>query len=120
MLIGVDHGRNTYIHAVDEIAELDDRLDTKSFEVTVIGRNGERITHQFTPHGNTGSDNFNNFEKAFLALGVQQNGTLGDACVRVIDAAKCRDVLLRMYEKTHENFCMEKGDIPKWLWEDLM
>ena len=120
LLIGVDHGRDTYIHAVDEIAELDDRLDTKSFEVTIIGRNGEKITHSFTPHGNTGSDNFNNFEKAFLSLGVQKNGKLGDALVRVVDAAKCRDVLLGIYEKTHENFCMEKGDIPEWLWKDQM
>ena len=120
LLIGVDHGRNTYIHAVDEIAGLDDRLDTKSFDITVIGRDGEEINHTFTPHGNTGSENFNNFEKAFLALGVQYNGKLGDALVRVVDAAKCRDVLLGMYEKNHENFCLEKRDVPEWLWKDQM
>jgi len=119
LLIGVDHGRNTYIHAVDEIAKLDDRLDTKVWNVTVIGRDGEKVTHPFQAHGNTGSDNFNNFEKAFLGLGAQHNGTLGDAKVRVVDAKKCRDILLNIYQKTTENLCLIKEDIPESLWKHV-
>ncbi len=117
LLIGVDHGRNTYIHAVDEIAGLDDRLVSTPWNVSVRMPNGQVMTHPFRNHGETGSENFNNFEKAFIALGAQSNGRLGDALVRVVDARRCRDILLNIYAKTHENLCLQKGDIPEALWK---
>ncbi len=118
LLIGVGLNRNTYIHAVDEIAELDDRLSDKSFEVTVVDKGGRKITHGFTPHGNTGSENFGNFEKMFAELGVMTYGKLCDAEVKVIDAAKCRDALLALYSKTDKNLCLEPGEIPEELWKE--
>ncbi len=117
LLIGVNHGRNTYIHAVDEIAELDDRLVSEAWSVSIKMPDGSLLTHPFRNHGETGSENFNNFEKAFIGLGAQKNGMLGDATVRVVDAAKCRDILLNIYSKTKENLCLEAGDIPETLWE---
>lgn len=112
LLIGVDHSRNTYIHAVDEIAGLDDRLCDEVWNVSVVTRDGGIITHPYRSHGNTGSDNFNIFEKAFIAHGAQIDGTLGDAKVRVVDAALCRDILLRLYSKTHYNFCLGAERVP--------
>ena len=38
-----------------------------------------------------------NFEKAFIYHGAQTDGYIGNAYTRVVDAAKCRDVLLRIY-----------------------
>ena len=119
LLIGVDHGRNTYIHVVDEIAELDDRLADEAWNVTIRTRDGQEITHPFRPHDSsrTGSLNFNNFEEAFVYHGAQTDGKIGDAYVRVVDAAKCRDVLLRIYSRTNENLCLVKQDIPEKLWK---
>ena len=116
LLIGVGLNRNTYIHAVDEIAELDDRLDKNSFNVTIIDENGGKTSHAYRPHGNTGSENFGNFEKPLTELGALTKGKLCDANVFVVDAAKCRDVLLRIYGRTKENLCLEKQDIPDCLW----
>lgn len=119
LLIGVDHGRNTYIHAVDEIADLNDRLADEPWDVTVIDHNEKKITHPFRPHdaSRTGSLNFNNFEKAFIYHGAQTDGYIGNAYTRVADAAKCRDVLLRIYSKTDKNLCLVRQDIPEELWK---
>ena len=118
LLIGVDHGRNTYIHVADEIAELDDRLVEEPWNVTVKGYNCETVTtHPFRNHGRTGSLNFNRFEKAFIHNGAQKDGRIGDAYVRVVDAAKCRDTLLKIYSRSTENYCYLDQEIPEKLWK---
>ena len=117
LLIGVTNTNNTFIHAVDEIADLPDRLAPEPWEVTVIDGNGNRITHPFRNHGRTGSDNFCNFEEPLVGLGAQSFGTLGDAQVRVVDAVKCRDVILSIYAKTDEHLCLVRRPIPEELWK---
>lgn len=117
LLIGVTNTNNTFIHAVDEIADLPDRLAPEPWEVTVIDGNGNRITHPFRNHGCTGSDNFCNFEEPLVGLGAQTFGTLGDAQVRVVDAVKCRDVILSIYAKTDEHLCLVRRPIPEELWK---
>ena len=117
LLIGVTNTNNTFIHAVDEIADLPDRLAQEPWEVTVIDGNGNRITHPFRNHGRTGSDNFCNFEEPLVGLGAQTFGTLGDAQVRVVDAVKCRDVILSIYAKTDEQVCLVRRPIPEELWK---
>ena len=119
LLIGLGHNRNTFIHAIDEMASLDDRLTKNPWQVTVIDYNKNKITHSFRNHENTGSENFGNFEKMFIKKGVQKEGTLGNAPVKICDAKKCTQLLLALYEKVKENLCLEKGDIPEALYKDL-
>ncbi len=119
LLIGVGLERNTYIHAVDEIAELGRLSGNGEWEVTVIDAEGREYVHSFRGHGNTGSDNFGNFEEAFATLGVMKYGQLGNAEVRVVDARLCRDILLSIYARTDEHLCLTPGQIPRSLWEDL-
>ena len=116
LLIGVGLNRNTYIHAVDEIAGLDDRLSPTSFNVTVVDKNGNKTTHGFRSHYNTGSENFGNFERPLHELGALTYDKLCDADVMLIDAAKCRDIILKIYSRTNENPCREPGEIPEHLW----
>ena len=117
LLIGVTTTNNTFIHAVDENADLPDRQAPEPWEVTVIDGNGNRITHPFRNHGRTGSDNFCNFEEPLVGLGAQTFGSLGDAQVRVVDAVKCRDVILSIYAKTDEHLCLVRRPIPEELWK---
>ena len=119
LLVGVGNNRNTFIHAVDEMAKLDDRLAPDELEVTVIDYNGKKITHTIWNHGVTGSENFDNFEKMFIQKGVQKTGKLGNAEVKICDAKKCAEVLLGLYNKTTENFCLKPGYIPEKLYEDI-
>ncbi len=119
LLIGVGNNRNTFIHAVDEMANLEDRLYPEPWNVTVMDYDGNKITHPFRHHGKTGSANFGNFEKMFIKKGVQTSGRLGNAEVKICDAKKCAEVLLAFYEKVHENLCLEEGDIPESLYETI-
>ena len=120
LLVGVGLESNTYVHAVDEIAGLDRLVDpSEEWEVTVVDADGGEYVHPFRGHGNTGSRNFSNFEEAFVALDVMQYGRLGDAEVRVVDAARCRDALLAIYARTDAHLCNERAPIPRALWEDL-
>ena len=117
LLIGVGLNRNTYIHAVDEIAGLDNRLAAEPFDVTVIDWNGNSSRTKMRPHFNTGSENFGNFERPLTELGAISRGKLCDADIVLVDAARCRDVLLDIYSKTDENLCLEPGDIPEKYWK---
>ena len=116
LLIGVGLNRNTYIHAVDEIAGLDDRLASEPFGVTIIDWNGAVTHSKMRPHFNTGSENFGNFERPLTELGAISRGKLCDADVILVDAAKCRDTLLYIYSKTDVNLCLTPGDIPEKYW----
>ena len=114
LLIGVGHERNTFLHAVEEIADIPDRL-AEPFDVTIYDYEGKVHTHPYRNHYCSRhphvSDQFPNFEKAFVELGAQSMGRLGNAQVRVVDAAKCRDILLRIYSRTWEDLCIERKEI---------
>ena len=111
LLIGVGNNRNTFIHAVDEMADLDDRLAPNPWDITVVDYEGNKITHPYRNHGATGSENFGNFEKMFISKGVQTSGKLGNAEVKICDAKKCTEVLLELYSKVRENLCLEVRDV---------
>ena len=111
LLIGVGNNRNTFIHAVDEMADLDDRLAPNPWDITVVDYDGKKHTHPYRNHGATGSENFGNFEKMFISKGVQTSGTLGNAEVKICDAKKCTEVLLELYAKVRENLCLEVRDV---------
>ena len=116
LLIGVGNNRNTFIHAVDEMAKLDDRLAPMPWDITVIDHNGRKITHPYRNHYETGSENFGNFEKMFIKRGVQTKGMLGNAEVKICDAKKCTEVLLELYSKVKGNLCREEGEVPGYLY----
>ena len=42
LLIGVGNNRNTFIHAVDEMAKLDDRRTPKPWDITVVDYDGRK------------------------------------------------------------------------------
>ena len=117
LLIGVDNHNNTFIHSIDERAGLDDRLADTPWDVTVIDWDGNRITHPFRNHGRTGSDNFVNFETPLVALGAQTFGRLGNAAVRIVDAKRCQDVILKICSRTSEHLCLTRREIPEALWK---
>ena len=80
--------------------------------------NNNKTTHSYRSHGATGSENFGNFEKMFVAKGVQKSGRLGNAEVKICDAKRCTEVLLELYAKTKENLCLNVGDISEELYKD--
>ena len=106
LLLGVNHSRDTFIHAIDELAQIPDRIHPEAYEVTCIDWNGNAIRHPMHPHyctkADSISDYFVNFEKALVMQGAQTFGKLGNAEVRIIDARRCQDVIMRIYSRSSD------------------
>lgn len=117
LLAGVGHNRNTFIHTVDELGNIPDRLDPEPYTVTILDREGNIHTHPYRGHkcsrSNDVSAQYPNFEEAFTRLGVHRIGKIGNAQARLVDAAACRDTVLRIYSRADRDPCVEKMEIPE-------
>lgn len=117
LLIGVGNDKNTFIHSVEEVADIPDRLAKEPYEVTIIDQQGKRYTHpQYAHHCSRSYDvskQFPNFEKALVEMGAQTFGKLGNAEVRIVDVAKCKEILLRIFKHADRDLCIEKMTIPE-------
>lgn len=120
LLIGVGHDKNTFIHAVEEVADIPDRLQQEPWEVTIYDWYGNTYRHPYVLHSCSRSDDvsrqFVNFEKPLTELGAQKLGTLGNAEVRIVDAKMCKDIILKIYSRTNQDLCIEYMDIPEELY----
>jgi len=123
LLIGVEHNRNTFLHAVEELAGIPNRIHPEPFPVTIYDHRGEKITHPFSGHFCTltrdVSAQYVNFEEAFTRMGVQTFGKLGSATVRVVDAAKCSALVQRICSRADRDVCVEKMEIPPCWYSDI-
>lgn len=118
LLIGVGHNRNTFIHSIDERVNLPDRLG-EPFAVTIIDREGNELHRTTRPHCCSAGDVsrfYVNFEKPLVELGAQTAGKLGDAEVKIVDAAKCRQIVSRIYTRAEEDIFKEYREIPEALY----
>lgn len=117
LLIGVGLDKNTFIHAVEEQAAIPDRLKPEAFEITVIDYDGKVIRHPYHRHfcsrSRDVSQQYVNFEKPLLHHGAMTFGKLGNAQVRIVEAKKCRDILLNIFSRTNQDLCIDKMDIPE-------
>lgn len=117
LLIGVGNNRNTFIHAVDELAQLPDRINPIPFEAVIYDHQGN-VHHRLFSHHHCSKTNdvsaqYPNFEKALIVSGAQTFGKLGNATVRIVDAAKCRDIILHIYSQADRDLCIEPMEIPE-------
>lgn len=117
LLIGVSHDKNTFIHSVDEFANVPDRLNPDGYNTVLIDKNGNRINGVMHGHKCSKCDDVSkfyvNFDKAFTKLEAQTFGKLGNATVRVVDARKCRETVLRIYSRISPDICTDYNDIPE-------
>ena len=112
LLIGVGLDRNTYIHAIDEMIDLPDRL-APPIELTVIDYDGRHYSLKCQKHGKTGSENFENYRKPLQTLGALKNDKLGNAVVGIFDAVKGTEVISMLWSKADYDLCQELKDIPE-------
>lgn len=112
LLLGVGLNRNTFLHAVDEMIDLPGRLQ-EPIPLTVIGYEGERYHLSFRKHGNTGSENFENYRAPFEALGAMTNATLGNARVGIVSARKATEVVKMLWARAEYELLAEIKEIPR-------
>ena len=119
LLLGVGLNRNTYIHAVDEMLDLPDRL-VDPIPLAVLDGKGNRYEMLFRRHGNTGSENFGNFRLAFEACHALRYGKLGEATVGIFDTVKGTAALTYIWSRASYHLCEKEGDIPASLYEGFI
>ena len=120
LLLGVKLDKNTFIHAIDEIADLPDRLSAQAYDLTILDYDGKETTHSFRGHSCSRTDDvsrqFVNFETPLSTRGVMKYGVFGNAQVRIIDAKVCRDIILTIYSRATEDLCVQMMEIPQELY----
>ena len=97
LLVGVAHNRNTYLHCVDEMLGMPNRLTAEPRDVKVRLLSGEVVerklhTHQTDYTGDV-SLRFAKYETAFRYHGAVVDGFLGNAPAQFCDARIMKDVM---------------------------
>ena len=97
LLAGVAHNRNTYLHCVDEMLGVTNRLTAEPRDVAVRLASGEVIRRKLHTHKTdyTGdvSLRFAKYETAFRYHGAIRDGFLGNAPTQCCDARIMKDVM---------------------------
>ena len=101
LLIGVSHNRNTYLHCVEEMLNVQNRIAKEPKKATVQFSDGtvkERMLH---PHEAVGigdvSLKYPKFEQAFRYHNCITYGKIGNADVQLCSARKMKDVMELIY-----------------------
>lgn len=122
LLLGIGHERNTYLHAVDEMIDVKNRIAQKGFDATVIDWNGNEIPcpdyHPHEVHGLPAdvsgcSEYYPNYKKAFEDADAVHYGQLGNALCYVCDARKMTDRMIRIWQNADRDMCVCDMEIPK-------
>ena len=122
LLIGVTNTKNTFIHAVDERANLPDRICPRPFRVTATDCNGNTRSYDMKLLGCSRTDDislyYGNFEKPLVEMGIQTFGKFGNAEVRVMDAMACRELIMKIYSRATEDIFPQHIEIPESWYKD--
>jgi aminoglycoside 3-N-acetyltransferase len=104
LLIGVGHNSDTYLHSVEEMLDVPNRLDASLREVTVKYKNGD-VSHRYSRghHAEGISDvsaQFPNYEPAFRYHGCIVDGFIGNAPTQLCNARKMKQVLELIHKRS--------------------
>lgn len=123
LLVGVGHERNTFIHSVEEVLNVPNRIADKPTELTIVMPNGENKKvymrkHYCSMHPHV-SENFVKLNKVFLDCGATKEVKLADANCILCDAKKVFEVVRHVIAPDPE--CIVTSDyIDESRWQDLV
>lgn len=110
LLVGVNQGRNTFFHAVDEYLDIPNRLCEAPVRLTVRDYDGTVTERLLTRHSHSMSDYFMNYEAFLEQSGAVTFGRVGDALTRVCDARKCTRAISELWKNADHDLC-EQNEI---------
>ncbi len=101
LLVGVGHNRNTYLHCVEEMLGVENRIAKEPKNVTVKHPNGVVETKIMHPHEAIGigdvSLRYPKFESAFRYYGAIIDGFVGGARTQLCNARIMKEVMELIY-----------------------
>lgn len=122
LLLGVTHTRNTYIHSVDEVLGIKDRLTDEPTLMHIVMPDGSKKDVQMYRHYNRTvatdcfSEQFDKLKQAFYDLGAAREVRFGDAKCILCDAKKIFEVCEKIFA-IEENCVIERDTIPEEWWK---
>lgn len=97
LLIGVGHDKNTFIHCIEEMIGITNRIDPEGTAVSVKYKDGEiknRVVNSFNEKLNGDvSEFFGKYEAAFRYHGCVVDGFVGSAPAQLCSARKLKEVV---------------------------
>ena len=121
LLIGVTHGRNTFIHSIDEALGIKDRLtDSPTLMHIVMPDRSQKAVNMYRHYNRflgsgSFSDCFDKMAQAFYDLGAAKKVTFGDADCILCDAAKIFEVCQKLFS-IEETCIIERSELPPEWW----
>ena len=104
LLAGVAHNRNTFLHTVDEILHIPNRMEEKQTPVAVKRKNGQIVESQmrlfYTDYTEDISNRFVKYETAFRYHRCITDGFLGNAPVQLCSAEKMKQTVELIYQNS--------------------
>ena len=120
LLLGVTHARNTFIHSVEEVLNVPNRLTDKPMQMTVVDEAGAQHTVYMRRHYNAQqphiSEDFVKLEQAYLDCGAARDTKFGDASCVLCDAEGLFRVTRHVLAPNPEAFVTEPV-IPPERWQ---
>ena len=105
LLIGVGQNKNTFLHCVEEMLNVPNRLTKERIAHTVIYPDGRQETKHIYCFDEENffdaSVNFGKFEPAFRYHGAIIDGKIGNASVQLCRARKMKEVVELIYRNNH-------------------
>lgn len=121
LLVGVAHNKNTYLHCVEEMLNVPNRLSPEAHRTTVKLTTGELVerklhTH-YTDFTSDVSLRFPKYETAFRYHGAIRDGFLGNAPTQLCDARVMKDVMERIRKNSDgKELLADERAIPQTLY----
>ena len=104
LLVGVGHNRNTYLHSVEEMLGVTNRLSAELQPMTVLHKDGTLEAHPSRSHHAEGigdvSMRYPKYEPAFRHYGHITDGFVGHAPAQLCDARGMKEVLELIYNRS--------------------
>ncbi|WP_127537572.1 AAC(3) family N-acetyltransferase [Paenibacillus illinoisensis] len=105
LLVGVDLKRNTFIHGVEEWVDIPGRLTDEHEQLYTVLPGGTKISVPSRRHcGLSWSEHFWKVDEVLQRKGAMRLGKLGDAIVRVCDAAMVEEMITEMLRANPDLF----------------
>lgn len=105
LLVGVDLKRNTFIHGIEEWVDIPGRLTDEPEMLRTVLPDGTEISVPSRRHcGLSWSEHFWKVDDVLERKGAMHKGYLGDAVVRVCDAALLTEVITGMLQDNPDLF----------------
>ncbi|MBM6383738.1 MAG: AAC(3) family N-acetyltransferase [Paenibacillus sp.] len=105
LLVGVDLKRNTFIHGVEEWVDIPGRLIDEHEQLYTVLPDGTEISVPSRRHcGLSWSEHFWKVDEVLQRKGAMRQGKLGDAVVRVCDAAMVEEIITAMLRANPDLF----------------